>query len=86
MEILVPLAALVLVVIFVAYVRRGQQPKVSCPQCGSGQVRLVEQHLEKLKQDESAGYAVKLDVQLILETTYRCQTCQHSWTVVAPER
>jgi transposase-like protein len=84
MELLIPVATIVLIVIFVGYVRRGQ-PKISCPQCADTEVRLVEQQLKELKQDSTMGYAVKLDVQLIMETSYRCQNCNHTWTVTAPE-
>jgi transposase-like protein len=85
MEILVPIAAVVLIVIFVGYVRHGQQ-KIHCPQCSSPQVRVVDQQLKKLKQDQTMGYAVKLDVQLIMETSYRCQNCNHTWAITAPEK
>ena len=84
MEFVIIIAALVLVAAFLAYVRRGQQ-KISCPECANQQVRQVEQQLKELKQDSTMGYAVKLDVKLIMETTYRCQTCHHTWTVTAPE-
>jgi transposase-like protein len=85
MEFIIPIAAVILIVAFVAYLQRGQQ-KISCPQCDSAQIRNVEQQLTELKQDQTMGYAVKLDVQLIMKTTYRCQTCNHTWTVTAPER
>lgn len=85
MEIIVPLSAIALIVIFVGYVRRGQQ-KPLCPACASLQVRLVDQQLKELKQDQTVGYAVKLDVQLIMETQYRCQACNHTWSVTAPEK
>lgn len=85
MEILLPVAAVVLVLAFVGYLRRSQ-PQVSCPQCRSQQLRTLEQTLEKIEQDSTMGYAVKLDVKLILKTTYRCQKCNHTWTVTAPER
>ncbi len=84
MEILLPVAAVVLIVTFIGYLRRGQ-PRVSCPECQSQQVRQVEQVLEKIEQESTMGYAVKLDVKLILKTTYRCQKCGHTWTVTAPE-
>jgi len=84
MEIFIPVAAVVLIAAFVGYLRRGQQ-KIICPQCDSSQVRLVDQQLKELKQDQTVGYAVKLDVQLIMETKYRCQACNHSWSVIAPE-
>lgn len=84
MEFIIPIAAIALIAIFVGYVRRSQT-KVSCPACDSPNVRQVDQHLKELKQDSKMGYAVKLDVQLILETKYRCQNCNHSWTVIAPE-
>lgn len=84
MEIVVAITAVVLIAIFVGYVQRGQQ-KAACPQCASSQVRTVDQQLKELKQDQTTGYAVKLDVQLIMETQYRCQACSHSWTVIAPE-
>ena len=85
MEIVVIMAAVLLLIIFVFYLRRGRQT-ISCPACSSKQIRTVEQQLEKLTQDRSVGYAVKLDVQLIMKTDYRCQQCAHSWTVIAPER
>lgn len=85
MDIFLPLTAVVLIAIFVSYLRRARQ-KISCPECESSQVRIVEQQLKELKQDQTTGYAVKLDVQLIMETQYRCQNCEHSWAVIAPER
>lgn len=84
MEILLLIAAVALIVIFAGYLRRGRE-KIVCPQCGSSQLRTVEQQLKELKQDQTIGYAVKLDVQLIMETKYRCQACDHAWRVVAPE-
>lgn len=84
MEILVPVSAVVLIAIFVGYVRRTQQ-KTQCPQCNSSQVRTVDKQLKELKQDQTIGYAVKLDVKLIMETRYRCQACSHSWAVIASE-
>ncbi len=84
MEIFVPIAAVVLVAFFVGYLQRGKQ-KIRCPECENTQIRLVDQQLKELKQDQTKGYAVKLDVQLIMETTYRCQACNYSWTVIAPE-
>ncbi|MCB9008241.1 MAG: hypothetical protein H6656_12875 [Ardenticatenaceae bacterium] len=84
MEILVPIAVVVIIALFVGYLQRGRQ-KISCPACNSPQVRLVEKQLEKLTQNRKMGYATKLDVQLIMKTAYRCQSCEHSWTVVAPE-
>lgn len=84
MEILLPVAAVVLIVVFVGYLRRSQ-PRTGCPECQSQQVRQVEQVLEKIQQDSTMGYAVKLDVKLIMKTTHRCQTCGHTWTVTAPE-
>lgn len=85
MEILLPVAAVVLIGVFVGYLRRSQ-PRLSCPKCQSQQVRQVEQVLEKIQQDSTMGYAMKLDVKLILKTTYRCQTCGYTWTVTAPEK
>ncbi|MBK7897813.1 MAG: hypothetical protein WAS33_30310 [Candidatus Promineifilaceae bacterium] len=86
MEFVIIIAAVVLIAAFVAYVQRGQQ-KTNCPQCSSPQVRQLEQQLKEIRQDSGTiGYAVKLDVKLIMETSYRCQTCNHSWTVTAPER
>ncbi|MEZ4593830.1 MAG: hypothetical protein R3D55_22190 [Chloroflexota bacterium] len=86
MEFVIIIAAVALIATFVAYIRRGQQ-KTSCPQCSSLQVRQLDQQLKKLKQDSGTmGYAVKLDVKLIMETKYRCQSCHHTWTVTAPER
>ena len=85
MEIILPVVAAILIAAFVGYLRRSQ-PQVSCPQCQSRQVRPLEQSLEKIEQDSTMGYAVKLDVKLILKTSYRCQTCGHSWTVIAAER
>jgi hypothetical protein len=95
MEIIVPIAAVVLIIIFVAYVRRGQT-KIGCPNCESLQVRTVDQQLKKLTQDRTSGhnlkgiggiggFGMKLDVQLIVETHYRCRSCEHSWSVIAPE-
>lgn len=84
MEIVLPIAAVALIVVFVGYLRRSQ-PKISCPQCRSQEVRQLEQQLEKIRQDSTMGYAVKLDVKLIMKTTYRCQTCGHTWTITAPE-
>lgn len=84
MEILLPIGAIVLIVFFVGYLQRGKQ-KVSCPECNSVQVRIVEQQLKQLKQNQTMGYATKLDVQLIVETAYRCQACQYTWQVTAPE-
>jgi transposase-like protein len=84
MGIIVPISAVALIVIFVAYVCRGQI-KMSCPECNNSQVRTVDKQLKELKQDQTMGYAVKLDVKLIIETRYRCQACSHSWTVIAPE-
>ncbi len=84
MEFLLPIGAVVLIVFFVSYLQRGKQ-KVSCPECNGFQVRIVEQQLKQLKQNQTMGYATKLDVQLIMETVYRCQTCQHTWQVTAPE-
>ncbi len=84
MEILLPVTAVILIALFVGYLRR-EQRKISCPQCESLRVRIVEQQLKELKQDQTIGYAVKLDVQLIMETEYRCQACGHTWTVIAPE-
>ena len=49
-------------------------------QCGDGQTTV-----EKIQQDSTMGYAVKLDVKLIMKTTYRCQKCGHTWAVIAPE-
>ena len=31
------------------------------------------------------NFGMKLDVQLIMETQYRCRACEHSWSVTAPE-
>lgn len=84
MEILLPIAAVVLVLVFVGYVRRGQ-PKTNCPQCGGTQLRIVDKQLKELKQDTTKGYSMKLDVSLILETRYRCQACNHTWLITAPE-
>lgn len=85
MEIILPVVAAMLIAAFVGYMRRSQV-KIICPQCQSRQVRPLEQSLEKIEQDRSMGYAVKLDVKLILKTSYRCQTCGHTWTIIAPER
>ncbi len=84
MDIILPLAAVVLVATFVGYLLRGKQ-KISCPACASSQIRVVDQQLKELKQDATSGYAVKLDVKLIMETHYRCQACGHSWSITAPE-
>lgn len=84
MEIILPVVAAILIAAFVGYLRRSQ-PRARCPQCQSQQVRPLEQQLEKIQQDSTMGYAVKLDVKLIMKTTYRCQTCGHAWTVTAPE-
>lgn len=84
MEILLPITAVILIAVFVGYLRRERQ-KISCPACNSSQIRAVEKQLKELKQDRATGYAVKLDVQLIMETKYRCQACDHTWTVIAPE-
>ena len=85
MEFVIIIAAVVLVAAFVAYVRRGQE-QVSCPECSSPQVRQVDQQLKELKQDSGTmGYSVKLDVKLIMETSFRCQSCNHTWSVTAPE-
>ena len=84
MDILLPIATVALIAIFVGYLRRNKQ-QVSCPQCNSSKVRIVEQQLNELKQDQTAGYAVKLDVKLIMETKYHCQVCNHTWTIIAPE-
>ena len=92
MEFVLALAAIALTIIFVAYLRRSQ-PKISCPQCTGTQIRTVEQQLKQLKQDSRIeGFGVidslgtKMDVQLIMETQYRCQACEHSWSVTAPEK
>ena len=96
MEFFILLAAFVLAIAFVAYVRRGQH-KISCPQCSSVQVRTVDRQLKKLTQGRAIGqdvkdlgglgnFGIKLDVQLIMETQYRCQACSHAWTVIAPEK
>ena len=84
MEILLPITAVILVAVFVGYLRR-ERPQLSCSACDSLQIRLVEKQLKELKQDRSTGHAVKLDVQLIMETKYRCQACDHTWTIIAPE-
>ncbi len=85
MELLLPAAAAALVIFFVGYLRRSQE-KITCPQCHSSQLRQVEQQLKEIRQDGGKiGYATKLDVQLIMETSYRCQNCSHTWTVTAPE-
>lgn len=84
MELFILVAAVVLTITFVAYIRRGQV-KMHCPQCDSASVRTVERQLKELKQDQTIGYAVKLDVQLIMETQYRCKACEHSWSMTAPE-
>ena len=84
MEFILPLAVVVLIAVFVGYVRRGQQ-KTNCPECGSTQLHIVDKQLKELKQDSTRGYSVKLDVSLILETRYRCQMCNHTWLVTAPE-
>jgi DNA-directed RNA polymerase subunit M/transcription elongation factor TFIIS len=84
MEILLPITAVILVAVFVGYLRR-ERPKLSCPKCVSSRVRLVEKQLKELKQDRATGHAVKLDVQLIMETKYRCQACGHTWNIIAPE-
>lgn len=85
MEILLPVAAVAMLVIFIGYLRR-EQTTISCPECESVRVRQVDQQLKHLKQDAKMGYGVKLDVQLILETRYACQSCHHRWTVTAPEQ
>ena len=85
MEIILPVAAAILIVIFVSYLRRSQ-PKETCPQCGSQQLRQLDKQLEKIQQNSTIGYAMKLDVTLILKTTYRCQHCGHTWSVTAPEK
>ena len=92
MELFILATAVVLIVVFVAYIRRSQT-RISCPQCSSAQVRTVDQQLKQLKQDSNLqGFGVidslgtKLDVQLIMETQYRCQGCEHSWSVTAPEQ
>lgn len=84
MEFIVIIAAVALILTFVAYLRRAQ-PKITCPACGSVQVRQVEQQLKRIEQDTSVGYATKLDVRLIMETSYRCQNCNHTWAITAPE-
>jgi DNA-directed RNA polymerase subunit M/transcription elongation factor TFIIS len=58
---------------------------MKCPNCETKNVRIVDQQLKELKQDETIGYATKLDVKLIMETHYRCRECDHKWTVTAPE-
>lgn len=85
MEIILPVAAAILIVVFVGYLRRSQ-PKVICPQCASQELRQLDKQLEKIQQNNTTGYAMKLDVTLILKTTYRCQNCGHTWTVTAPEK
>ena len=85
MEIFLAAAAILLVVVFLNYLRREQQ-KTSCPQCSGKQIRIVEQQLKELKQDQTVGYGAKLDVQLIMRTQYHCQTCNHNWTETGPER
>jgi Zn finger protein HypA/HybF involved in hydrogenase expression len=85
MEIILAAATVALVIVFVNYLRR-EQRKISCPQCNGGEVRVVDKQLKALKQDQTVGYGVKLDVQLIMETHYHCQTCNHSWTETGPER
>lgn len=85
MEKFLPIATVALIIIFVAYVRRGHTKKI-CPECDSSRIRTVDQHLKELQQDKTKGYGVKLDVQLIIETQYRCKACNHSWTVIAPEK
>ena len=84
MEILLPVAAVILIIVFVGNLRRSR-PQVSCPHCRSQLLRQLDQQLEKIQQDSTMGYAVKLDVKLIMKTTYRCQNCGHTWTVTAPE-
>lgn len=84
MEIILPLTAVILVAIFVGYLRR-ERLKFSCPECDSSQVRVVEKQLKELKQDHTIGYGMKLDVKLTMETKYHCQACGHTWTVIAPE-
>ena len=84
MEILLPITAVILIAVFVGYLRR-ERPKISCPACNSLQVRVVEKQLKELKQDRATGHAVKLDVQLIMESKYRCQACGHTWTAISPE-
>jgi hypothetical protein len=83
-EIFLPITAVILIVVFVGYLRR-ERPKISCPACNSTQVRTVEKQIKELKQDRATGHAVKLDVQLIMETKYRCQACDHTWNLIAPE-
>lgn len=96
MELFILVAAFVLIITFVAYIRRGQV-KISCPKCNSPKIRTVDQQLIKLTQDSRSGHnlkgiggigglGTKLDVQLIMETQYRCQDCEHSWSVTAPEK
>ncbi len=84
MEIVIVVTAVALIIIFVGYLQRSK-PKISCPQCNNTQVRQLEQQLKKLQQDEIIGLGMKLDVQLIMETKYRCQNCEHTWTITAPE-
>ena len=84
MEILLLFTAVILIAVFVGYLRR-ERLKFSCPECDSSQIRVVEKQLKELKQDRATGHAVKLDVQLITETKYRCQACSHIWTAIAPE-
>lgn len=95
MEYFIAVTAVALIFIIVAYVRRGQQ-KSACPQCASLQIRTVDQQLRELQQDNRTGknleglggiggFGKKLDVQLIMETRYRCLDCNHIWTVIAPE-
>ena len=95
MELFILVAAVVLTITFVAYIRRGQV-KMRCPECDGASVRTVDQQLKKLTQGRAIGqdvkdlgglgnFGMKLDVQLIMETQYRCRSCEHSWSVTAPE-
>ncbi|WP_420644557.1 hypothetical protein [Candidatus Leptofilum sp.] len=84
MEIVIVVTVVGLGILFAGYLRRSR-PKIACEECDSTQVRQLEQSLKKLQQDEIIGLGMKLDVQIIMETRYRCQDCNHSWTVIAPE-
>lgn len=86
MELIILAAAAFFIYTFINYIRRGNEP-VTCPNCEEQQVRVVDQQLKKLSQnDHSDLLGMRLDVKLIMKTQYRCKVCDHGWQVTAPEK
>ena len=86
MELILIAVAAFFIYTFINYLRRNNEP-VTCPNCEAQQVRVVDQQLKKLSQDDRTDLlGMRIDVKLLMETRYRCKVCEHSWQVTAPEK